>query len=78
MGKIPPQVNREYVNCLVEVLLTNGNSVAWYAEGIQKSIVEKFDSEQALTAILSFNESSISARLQHKLYQEKFKLYYWK
>ncbi|MDE5068707.1 MAG: hypothetical protein O4752_06000 [Trichodesmium sp. St4_bin8_1] len=34
MGKIPPQVNREYVNCLVEVLLTNGNSVAWYAEGI--------------------------------------------
>ena len=41
-------------------------------------MLEKFDSEQALTAILSFNESSISARLQHKLYQEKFKLYYWK
>ncbi|MCL2927795.1 MAG: hypothetical protein MGG37_07215 [Trichodesmium sp. MAG_R01] len=34
MGKIPPQVNREHVHCLVEVLLTNGNSVAWYAERI--------------------------------------------
>ncbi|NET17316.1 MAG: hypothetical protein F6K08_33125 [Okeania sp. SIO1H6] len=73
MGKIPPQVNREYVYCLVEVFLTNGNGVAWGAEEIYIVMLEKFDSEQALIAILSFNDSNISARLQHKLCQEKFR-----
>lgn len=69
MGKIPPQVNREYVHCLVEVFLTNGNGVAWSAEEIYITMLEKFDSEQALIAILSFNDSNISARIQHKLCQ---------
>ncbi|NES68465.1 MAG: hypothetical protein F6K24_26130 [Okeania sp. SIO2D1] len=73
MGKIPPQVNREYVHCLVEAFLTNGNNVAWNAEPIYIAMLEKFDSEQALLAILSFNNSSISARLQHKLCQQKFR-----
>ena len=73
MGKIPPQVNREYVYCLVEVFLTNGNGVAWGAEEIYIVMLEKFDSEQALIAILSFNDSNISASLQHKLCQQKFR-----
>nr|WP_293103637.1 hypothetical protein [Okeania sp. SIO2F4] len=59
--------------CLVEVFLTNGNGVAWGAEEIYIVMLEKFDSEQALIAILSFNDSNISARLQHKLCQQKFR-----
>lgn len=54
-------------------LQLNGNGVAWNAQGIYRTMLEKFDSEQALLAILSFNYSNISASLQHKLCQEKFR-----
>ncbi|NEP84656.1 MAG: hypothetical protein F6K17_21760 [Okeania sp. SIO3C4] len=62
MDNISPQINREYVYCLVEVFLTNGNGVAWYAEDIYKAMLEKFNSEQAFTAILSFNNQKIRSQ----------------
>jgi hypothetical protein len=72
-GKVPSEINNEYVLCLVEVFITNGNGVAWDAEGIYKSLLNQFDPEQALIAILSFSDLNISIRLQHSLCQEKFR-----
>lgn len=71
-GKVPPEINQEYVLCLVEVFLTNGNGVAWNAESIYRSLLDQFDPDQALIAILSFSNLNISNRLQHSLCKNKF------
>lgn len=72
-GKVPLEINNEYIMCLVEVFLTNGNGTAWNAEDTYIYLLEQFDSSQSLTTILSFNVSNISDRIQHSLCQEKFK-----
>ena len=72
-GKVPSAINNEYVLCLVEVFLTNGNGRAWNAEIIYQGLLEQFDPEQALIAILSFNSINISNRLQHSLCQKQFR-----
>jgi len=72
-GKVPPEINNEYVLCIVEVFLTNGNGVAWNAESTYRSLLDQFDADQALIAILSFNNLNISNRLQHTLCQQNLK-----
>lgn len=72
-GRIPPQANNPYVYAVVEVFLTNGNGVAWYAEPIYRSLLDRFDAQQALIAILSFDELAISSKLQFSLCQQKFR-----
>ncbi len=72
-GKVPSEINNEYVLCLVEVFLTNGNGVAWNAENTYHSLLDQFDPDQALIAILSFSDLNISNRLQHSLCQQKFR-----
>jgi len=72
-GKVPSEINNEYVLCLVEVFLTNGNGEAWNAESIYQSLLDQFDPDQALIAILSFSNLNISNRLQHSLCQQKFR-----
>ena len=72
-GKVPLAINNEYVLCLVEVFLTNGNGVAWNAESTYYSLLDQFNPDQALIAILSFSDINISNRLQHSRCQEKFK-----
>ena len=72
-GKVPSEINNEYVLCLVEVFLTNGNGVAWNAENTYRSLLDQFDPDQALVAILSFSDLNISNRLQHSLCQQKFR-----
>jgi len=72
-GKVPSEVNNEYVLCLVEVFLTNENGVAWNAENTYRSLLDQFDPDQALIAILSFSDLNISSRLQHSLCQQKFR-----
>lgn len=71
-GVVPDQVAKHYVNGLVEVFLTNGNGVAWNAQPIYERLLSKFDSKQALMAILSFQEDTISSRLQFALPQKQF------
>jgi hypothetical protein len=72
-GKVPIQVINEYIICLVEVFLTNGNGRAWNAEPTYISLLDQLDPSQALIAILSFTNLNISSRLQHTLCQTKFK-----
>jgi hypothetical protein len=72
-GNVPLQVQESYVIGLVEVFLTNGNGIAWNAEPIYLSLLDKLDPNQALTAILSFDNIRISSRLQFQLCQQKFR-----
>ena len=72
-GQVPVQISNKYVLALVEVYVTNGNGVAVNAEPIYMSLIERFDSTQALIAILSFNNTIIATKLQHKLCQKKYR-----
>jgi hypothetical protein len=72
VGRIPNQANRTYVLGLVEVYLTNGHGVAWHADEIYKSMISRFDSNQALIAVLSFDEETISSKLQFTRCKEKY------
>jgi hypothetical protein len=72
-GKVPKEVNNEYILCLVEVFLTNGNGRAWNAESTYISLLDQLDPSQSLIAILSFSNLNISSRLQHPLCQNKFR-----
>jgi hypothetical protein len=72
-GKVPGEVNNEYILCLIEVFLTNGNGVAWNAEPTYISLLDQLDPSQSLIAILSFSNLNISSRLQYPLCQDKFR-----
>lgn len=72
-GEIPEQVVQKYVYGLVEVFLTNGNGIAWNAEPIYRELLNKLNPKQALIAILSFRDDTISSSLQFNLPQRKFK-----
>jgi hypothetical protein len=72
-GQVPVQIRNKYVLALVEVYLTNANGVAVNAESIYRFLIERFDSTQALIAILSFNNTRIATKLQHTLCQAKYR-----
>jgi hypothetical protein len=72
-GQVPVQIRNKYVLALVEVYLTNANGVAVNAESIYRFLIERFDSTQALMAILSFNNTRIATKLQHTLCQAKYR-----
>lgn len=71
-GKVPLQIQGRYVEAIVEVYLTNGNGVSWGAEGTYQVLLNQFDANQALKAVLSFNKDSIASQLQFQLCQKKF------
>ena len=71
--KLPKQISKKYVLALVEVYITNGNGVTRAAQPIYSDLLIKLDSHQANIAVLSFNDSRISDRLQFSLCQTKFK-----
>lgn len=71
-GFKPEKLHRTYVLGLVEVFLTNGNGVAWNAEPTYIELIKKFDSTQALHAILSFNDQKIASKLQLSLCKKKY------
>jgi hypothetical protein len=73
IGKVPPQVNQSYVLGIVEVFLTNGNGAVWAAEPVYSTLVNQFDSAQALTAVLTFSNSIIASRLQFTICREKYR-----
>lgn len=71
--KVPKVLNRKYVYTLVEAFLTNGNGVAGAAEPIYIELLSKLNSFQANIAVLSFNDTQISSKLQFSLCQRKFR-----
>ncbi|MBN8545940.1 MAG: hypothetical protein J0L60_07380 [Ignavibacteria bacterium] len=71
--KVPKALNKKYVYILVESFLTNGNGVAVDAQPIYLELISKFSSFQANIAVLAFNDSDISSKLQFALCQDKYK-----
>jgi hypothetical protein len=71
--KVPKALGRKYVLSLVEVFLTNGNGVTVSAQPIYKDLLSNLDSRLANMAILSFNDTVISSKLQFQLCQKKFR-----
>lgn len=72
-GHIPETIQQRYVLTLVEVFLTNGNGTSWAAEPIYLELIQRFDSDQSLIAVLSFTEEAIASSLQFSLCQKKFR-----
>ncbi|MBG1242831.1 hypothetical protein [Nostoc sp. NZL] len=71
-GQVPLQIREKYVLGLVEVFITNGNGISRNAEISYKSLIERFDTTQAVMVILSFNNTIIASKLQHDLCQNKY------
>jgi len=71
-GQVPSQIAERYVEGLVEVFLTNGHGVAWYAEPTYQRLLARLDATQALFAALSFRKMHIASKLQFGLCREKF------
>lgn len=71
--KVPKALNKKYVYTIVETYLTNGNGVAGYAEHIYIDLLTKLSSFQANIAVLSFNDTQISSKLQFSLCQKKYR-----
>lgn len=71
-GSVPPQANDTYVLGLVEVFLTNGHGEAWNADTIYRELLQQLNPEQALFAILSFRDETISSRLQIQRCRSRF------
>jgi hypothetical protein len=67
------RANGKYDVSLVEIFMTNGNGVASFAQSIYENLLSKLDSHQANVAVLSFNDTGISSKLQFNLCQRKFK-----
>jgi hypothetical protein len=72
-GNVPTQVSDLYVRGLVEVFLTNGNGTAWNADSIYRELLKQFTPDQALVAILSFQDDTIASRLQFSRCKEHYK-----
>lgn len=70
---VPSQINRNYLLCLTQVFITNGNGVAWNAESYYKEMLGNLNQNQAIYSLLSFKESNISNRLQYDLCRKKYK-----
>jgi hypothetical protein len=56
----------------VEVFLTNGNGVAWNADPVFRALLEQFDAEQAVRAILAFTNETIASKLQFALCRQQW------
>jgi hypothetical protein len=55
---VPSQIEDSYVLGLVEAFLGNGNGIAFFANDIYRSMIDQFDSSQALKAVLSFSSDN--------------------
>lgn len=71
--KLPKILDKKFVYIIVETFITNGNGIARDAEPIYIEIISNFNSIQANKAVLSFNDTIIASKLQHKLCIQKFK-----
>ncbi len=70
---VPESIEQNYVHTVVYVFLTNGHGESFSASPIYRELIEGFTPTQARTALLSFTDSTVSARLQHALAQRQWK-----
>lgn len=64
-GGIPDSIKNDFILALVEVYLSNGNGIAWNAEGIYIHLLSQLDADAALNAILSIYNTRIMSLLSN-------------
>lgn len=69
---VPDAIRTQYVLCLVEVFLSNGNGIAWNAEPTYLELIRQFTPEMAMLALISFSNKNIASRLQFRTCKEKW------
>jgi hypothetical protein len=69
---VPNEIQETFVHSVVSVYLTNGHGEAWNAQPVYERLIEGFDSDQALSAVISFKNVEIESKLQHTLCKDKF------
>lgn len=53
-GVLPKEIEKGYVLTIIYCFITNGNGVAWNAEGDYLTMIQNFSNEEALIALTSF------------------------
>lgn len=70
---IPRILERDYVNTIVEVFITNGNGIAYSADAVYERLINLFDERRAIIAIISYSQEAIASKLRFSMCQEKYK-----
>ena len=70
--EIPNQIEKQYIDTIIYVFLSNGNGVAWSADEQYKFLLNKFSNKQIISALISFNNIQTKNKLYYPLCIEKF------
>lgn len=71
--KVPSAISKAYVLALVECYITNGNGVCRDAQPIYIEMIDQFDNNQAVMAMLSINVIPIRTNLRYNLCENKYR-----
>lgn len=72
-NKVPVQLNNKYVYVIVDAYITNGNGVCYDAEPIYIKLIDMFNQDQIIIAILLFMNEHIASMLQFSLCEKKYR-----
>ncbi len=70
--EIPSQIEKQYVDTLIYVFLSNGNGVAWGADEQYKILLNKFSNKQIVNALISFKNIETKNKLNYSICICKF------
>lgn len=71
--KVPSAISKAYVLALVECYITNGSGVCRDAQPIYRDMIDQFDNNQAVMAMLSINVIPIRTNLRYDLCEKKYR-----
>ena len=69
---VPPAVRDPYVQAVVEAFLTNGNGIAWAADGHYAAMISRFGPVEAELAIRQIFEPTTASKLRFESAKSKF------
>lgn len=70
--EIPSQIEKQYVDTIIYVFLSNGNGIAWNPDEQYKILLNKFSNKQIVSALISFNNTQTKNKLNYTLCRKKF------
>ena len=69
---VPSAVRDPYVQAVVEAFLTNGNGIAWAADGHYAEMISRFDPDEAEVALKQAFDPTVASRLRFDSARTKF------
>jgi len=69
---VPSAVRDPYVQAVVEAFLTNGNGIAWAADGHYATMISRFDPDEAEVALKQIFDPTVASKLRFDTAQTKF------